>query len=683
MAHYPADTFQEATEIAIEASNQLHGVINGDANAEVTVEDGSKIPSVRKAMVDSLYFKPPIAWAQGEYEDTYNQLREFVDGDVRTWWFAKGATVSTPVLMTTNPAIDVNWTLWSAVTLNAATYETQKRLAAEAGLNMVGSFLLGATVTTTKDVVFYETDGKYYGWAGAFPKVVAAGATPATSGGIGAGAWVDRTDVTLRGDLASDAGASYVTTVHTAGEAVARSVLNKLSDFTSVKDFGALGDGVNDDGPAIQLAINSGVRNIFFPTGIYKITTPIVISADKVGLKLSGASPGSVNITTTNDIELFQDHGIYTLYEGMVFTCTNAVHSKMHIQFYSAERPSIIDCLFNGTDSQIATGSGVGFGDGAGGVGGTMGVIDRCVFNHASINVLTWDVHITNSWIWANSRRYGIKAEGSVGNLTITGCDILPPVITRGDRSAGIYLSGAVTQPIISACYIDGNPTLATGVGILAEDGVLGLSIDSLRANQNCQEVIILDSVINPVVKGCTFMAMNRVGLGAHGVLLRQTFAQAMLNPIIRDNTFIQTTTITGTLGSAIYVDSGVSRNRIVIEGNSIYQPGAGGGFLDQEINLVGGAFGDKQQGSLRGNSSTRKKCMVNAVATFIGTDTYKDIPLNTGGSLMYAPRIDQIRVNCSVNLPYAVQLVDANVVRIIFTAGGAIGAFYVSVDLD
>ena len=120
MAHYPADTFQEATELAIEASNQLHSVINGDANAEVTVEDGSKIPSVRKAMVDSLYFKPPIAWAQGEYEDTYNQLREFVDGDVRTWWFAKGATVSTPVLMSTNPATDINWTLWNTSSVNAS-----------------------------------------------------------------------------------------------------------------------------------------------------------------------------------------------------------------------------------------------------------------------------------------------------------------------------------------------------------------------------------------------------------------------------------------------------------------------------------------------------------------------------------------------------------------------------------
>ena len=207
---FPADSFEEAVNLSITASNQLHTILNGDSTTEVTVEDGSKIPSVRKAMVDSLYFKPPIAWAQGAYEDTYNQLREFVDGDVRTWWFAKGATVSTPVLMTTNPATDPNWTLWSAVTLNAATYETQKRLAAEAGLNMVGSFLLGGTVTNVGDVVFCETDGKYYGWGGTLPKTVPAGSTPATSGGIGAGAWVDRTDVTSRSELLEEYGASLV-----------------------------------------------------------------------------------------------------------------------------------------------------------------------------------------------------------------------------------------------------------------------------------------------------------------------------------------------------------------------------------------------------------------------------------------------------------------------------------------
>lgn len=200
MAHYPADTFQEAVDLSITASNQLHKILNGDSTTEITVEDGSKIPSVRKAYTDSLFFLSPQPWTVWKYETVYNQLRAFVEPTgITTWWFSKLAAVSTPILMSTTPHEDSNWTLWNAT--NNSVYEIQKRLATEAGLNMVGSFLLGATVTTTDDVVFYETDGKYYGWGGSLPKVVSAGSTPATSGGVGIGAWVDRTDVTLRSDL--------------------------------------------------------------------------------------------------------------------------------------------------------------------------------------------------------------------------------------------------------------------------------------------------------------------------------------------------------------------------------------------------------------------------------------------------------------------------------------------------
>ena len=226
MAHYPADTFQEATELAIEASNQLHSVINGDANAEVTVEDGSKIPSVRKAYTDSLFFLSPQPWVVGGYETVYNQLRAFVEPTgITTWWFSKPSAVSTPVLMSTTPHEDSNWTLWNAI--NNSVYETQKRLAAEAGLNMVGSFLLGATVTTTDDVVFYETDGKYYSWGGSLSKVVSAGSTPAGTSGVGAGAWVDRTDVTLRDELKSSYGASNV---GTDGGLTVQGILDNLID---------------------------------------------------------------------------------------------------------------------------------------------------------------------------------------------------------------------------------------------------------------------------------------------------------------------------------------------------------------------------------------------------------------------------------------------------------------------
>lgn len=57
--------------------------------------------------------------------------------------------------------------------------------------------------------------------------------------------------------------------------ATARSVGAKLNDFVSVKDFGAVGDGVTDDTTAVQTAINdcvSGNLCLFFPTGTYLCT---------------------------------------------------------------------------------------------------------------------------------------------------------------------------------------------------------------------------------------------------------------------------------------------------------------------------------------------------------------------------------------------------------------------------
>ena len=46
---------------------------------------------------------------------------------------------------------------------------------------------------------------------------------------------------------------------------VQRSVSTKLDEAVSVKDFGVVGDGVANDTSAIQSAINSGVRTLYFP----------------------------------------------------------------------------------------------------------------------------------------------------------------------------------------------------------------------------------------------------------------------------------------------------------------------------------------------------------------------------------------------------------------------------------
>lgn len=56
---------------------------------------------------------------------------------------------------------------------------------------------------------------------------------------------------------------------------ITRTVSSKLGEILSVKDFGAVGDGVTDDTAAIQDAVNSGI--VWLPPGVYCISSELVI----------------------------------------------------------------------------------------------------------------------------------------------------------------------------------------------------------------------------------------------------------------------------------------------------------------------------------------------------------------------------------------------------------------------
>lgn len=61
----------------------------------------------------------------------------------------------------------------------------------------------------------------------------------------------------------------------------------KLAQYVSVKDFGAVGDGVTDDTSAIQAAIDIG-SSVFFPEGTYKTTATLTITNSSTVLHGSG-----------------------------------------------------------------------------------------------------------------------------------------------------------------------------------------------------------------------------------------------------------------------------------------------------------------------------------------------------------------------------------------------------------
>lgn len=73
-------------------------------------------------------------------------------------------------------------------------------------------------------------------------------------------------------------GTKLTYTLPSAAGAVARIITSRLSDWVSLKDFGAKGDGVTDDTAAVQAActfVANNNRALYVPSGTYKITSPV------------------------------------------------------------------------------------------------------------------------------------------------------------------------------------------------------------------------------------------------------------------------------------------------------------------------------------------------------------------------------------------------------------------------
>ena len=113
--------------------------------------------------------------------------------------------------------------------------------------------------------------GKFFGGA-------AGSGLPIPLAGTGGG------DAALRGDLANAlAGASLIAFAASGAGAVARSLQEKAGDTVSVKDFGAVGDGVTDDRAAIVAALEALGDDgcLEWPRGKYAISAPIILNRAK------------------------------------------------------------------------------------------------------------------------------------------------------------------------------------------------------------------------------------------------------------------------------------------------------------------------------------------------------------------------------------------------------------------
>jgi hypothetical protein len=169
---------------------------------------------------------------------------------------------------------------------------------------------------------------------GSFPKVVSAGSTPATAGGIGAGAWVDRTQETLRSELAGASGDTLVSHVQQ-GSAVVRPIETKLNKFTSNEDFGGLRNEYGWDPVSDTAILNAPItdedflRNghVGFAKDLYGIRRNASVINAKANYGDLGFNAAVTGVVTTQELA---DYG-YIDNVTAVFDCTSKPYETWEV----------------------------------------------------------------------------------------------------------------------------------------------------------------------------------------------------------------------------------------------------------------------------------------------------------------------------------------------------------------
>ena len=465
------------------------------------------------------------------------------------------------------------------------TRDTLEGIYQKSAYYRAGTFDTGYTLTNNRQTLAYGNIE--YSWSGVFPKVVSAGSTPSTSGGVGAGSWVDRTQETLRAELASEVGAQLVAHKPQAVNFI-QVQLSKLLDLQPIypEQFGAVAYGADvaaedmtiDSSASLLNAFNAAVllgRKVVL-TGRYKVDYSIscyYIQSNNTSLVVEGQTAWSALVFTSTANRVMLDiHGYRPILRG--FRCENTPSitgwdTKTAIKITGRE--GIIDSVwFRGgwkeeiwgvdfSESLISNTNGESDPFPRGGKTDNVGIglrLNSCV----NTNIFN-SFHGYNNYVY----RMGYLDSGETADSikpssyleTITwGCEGIEFVGLRSVRSMyGIEPNGVEISH--SNCIIDLNKyriAKLNGVSIKFTDSWLATDSDT-PANSTVWDAEVTASQIS--VQSCTFDAKD-------GISPLVVFNSTIQN--INNNKFIKTRSIvTETLFQNISGNQPISADDIIL----------------------------------------------------------------------------------------------------------------------
>ncbi|HZK61306.1 MAG TPA: right-handed parallel beta-helix repeat-containing protein [Anaerovoracaceae bacterium] len=236
----------------------------------------------------------------------------------------------------------------------------------------------------------------------------------------------------------------------------------------SVRYFGAKGDSITDDTKAIQKAVDSGIGQIVFPTGVYRITRTIEIVLDQSGpMSLSGS--GTATIIMNGAGPAFKFIGTHA---------GSADPSSVKNNVWKNQRMPLVDGLeivgkhpdavgIEATGTMDLTLTRILVRETLHGIHlynrNRNVIISEChIYHNRGIGIYLDEVNlhqinITNSHISYNGGGGIVVRHGDVHNLQIGSCDIECNMDKNGPPTANVFLDiseGAMMEGAIVGCTI-------------------------------------------------------------------------------------------------------------------------------------------------------------------------------------------------------------------------------------
>jgi hypothetical protein len=350
--------------------------------------------------------------------------------------------------------------------------------------------------------------------------------------------------------LAASGGSALVGFLQAGTGAVARTVQSKLRDTVSVKDFGAVGDGVADDTAAIQAAMNSAAYvQVLVPPGTYRVTSTLSVTTQ---LTLTGpeggsqemqhafiyhdpASTGTLFSVTTNVAGVCLKNFRVTGGNGsFCITSSNSYvrYEYIYMQAYNGGGIRLLSSGIGSSSSKLANCTWVGPASATSYTGFEIDVnggdvlLDSCtaIRGAIGINIIQGQTIVVNRCSLNKQTR----------NPQVTGG---PYSSASQFNTAGIRLSGGGYKEAISIrnCYLE--------------------AIDNTVYVEGCESLTIEDNLFQDVGAAGNSGAWTAIGNSAINLL-----SSAAKNVTIKNNRFLMNSN--GTLANpfyGIYFNSGLN----------------------------------------------------------------------------------------------------------------------------